>query len=83
MNKHFTINLSYWSTYVNITFLAYLKGGLKIFEWRQTKKIVHDPKDASCKKKERKKGRKAAVDTRRWLVLTYSVMMDVRGRGGC
>lgn len=36
-----------------------------------------------AKKKERKKGRKAAVDTRKWLVLTYSVMMDVRGRGGC
>ena len=31
INKYFTVNLAYWSTYVSITFLVYLKGGLKIF----------------------------------------------------
>lgn len=36
-----------------------------------------------AKKFLKKIGRKALVDTRRWLVLTYSVMMNVRGRGGC
>lgn len=51
---------------------------------KTNKKIVCDPKDASCKKrKEKKIGRKAAVDTRRWLALRSSVMMDVRGRAGC
>lgn len=58
MNKHFTINLSYWSTYVNITFLAYLKGGLKIFEWRQTKKKYMIQKMQVAKKKKERKEEK-------------------------
>lgn len=56
-----------------------LKGGLKILnEDRQKKWYIIQKMQV-----EKKRGRKAAVDTRRWLVLTYSVMMDVRGRGGC